>query len=236
MKIILFISILINIIFLYLLQIALYTGRVNHCSNKFIYQQILYDNLKSDIKSGDLLLFSNLNYSFLTRTFGHFAFSHIGIVVKYNNILYSLEMVYNDDIFPGDAKITGIIFIPLKERVLNYSGYVYISSLLKPLDQQQETKLYNFSKKNYKFLNIKDLYRGLSNFKQDSNTKICSQFIVNILEELNILEKKNMYKFWNYHKQIIDLCNDITYSHPVQIISNELLINNISDRKLINYC
>ena len=44
------------------------------------------------------------------------------------------------------------------------------------------------------------------------------------------------FKFWNNHQKIINLCDNKTYSQPIQIVPNELLIKNISERKVINYC
>lgn len=236
MKYFLLVSILINLIFLVSLYLILQIGEIYDCDKKNIYQYITYDNLESNIKSGDLLLFSNMNYNFITRTFGNPAFSHIGLVVQKNNKLYSLEMVKFDWILPSKPRMEGIILIPLKERIKNYSGYVYHASLLKSLTPKQEENLYNYSQKGYEFLQIKHLYKFFSIFTKKSNIKMCSQFTANILEDLNILPTMNRFKFWEYHRKIINLCDEKTYSQPVQVIPNELLINNISERKVINYC
>lgn len=236
MKYLLIISILLNIIFLFSLYLILQIGEIKDCDKNIIYQYITYNNLESDIKSGDLLLFSYINYFFITRTFGNPAFSHIGLVVQKNNELYSLEMVNLDWILPGKPKKEDIILVPLKERIKNYHGYIYHSSLLKPLSLKQEETLYNYSKKKYKYLKFKYLYKFFKIFDKNSNIKICSQFIGNILEDLQILPKLNSFKIWDYHRQIINLCDGNTYSQPLQIIPNELLINNSSERKILNYC
>ena len=236
MNYLLIVSILINIIFFISLYLILQIGETYDCHKKNIYQYITYDNLESNLKSGDLLLFSHINYQFVTRTFGNPAFSHIGIVVKKNNKLYSLEMVKSDWIQPGKPLMESIILVPLKERIKNYHGYVYQASLLKELTPMQEEELYNYSKKNYKFLKLKYLYKIFSIFNKKSNFKICSQFIAHILEDLKIMPAISRFKFWDNHQKIINLCDDKTYSQPIQIVPNELLINNISERKVINYC
>ena len=229
-------SILITLILLLSIYLIIQVGDNNNCHKKHIYQYITYDNIESNIKSGDLLLFSNLNFNFIPRVFGHPSFSHTGLVVKKNNQLYSLEMVKQDWVYPKQTYMKNIIMIPLKDRIKNYSGYVYHTSLLKPLTIQQENELYNYSQKNYKFIQLKDFYQIFRIFNRNSNIKMCSQFTANILEDFNILPKTNPYIFWNYHKKIIDLCDGKTYSQPIQIIPNELLINNILERKVLNYC
>lgn len=234
----LFISILINLILLLFLIISIKTSsNLNRRNKKFIYQYILYNKIKNDLKSGDLLLFSNLNYSIIPRTIGHPTFSHIGIVVKYNNELYSLEMINNDFIYPGESPLQNIILIPLYDRIRFYSGYVYISSLLTPLSKDKENILYSYYNRNIQFLTKTDiLFKFLYIFKKNSNKQMCSQYIANILEDLDILQNIKHYEFWNYHKKIINLCNNTIYRHPIQIIPNNLLVNNISECKIINYC
>jgi hypothetical protein len=234
----LFISILINLILLLFFIISIKTSsNLNTRNKKFIYQYILYNKIKNDLKSGDLILFSNLNYSIIPRTIGHPTFSHIGIVVKYNNELYSLEMVNNDYIYPGKLPLKNNILIPLYDRIKYYSGSIYISKLLIPLSKDKEYILQSYYNHNIHFLTATDIiFKFLFVFKPKSNKQMCSQYIANILEELDILQDINHYKFWNYHKKIINLCNNTIYNHPIQIIPNDLLIDNISECKIINYC
>lgn len=234
----LFISILINLLLLLFIIISIKTSNdLNKPYNKYIYQYILYENIKNDLKSGDLVLFSNLNYSIISRTIGHPTFSHIGIIVKYKDNLYSLEMVNNDLVYPSESPFKNVILIPLYDRIKFYSGYCYIASLSKPLSKNKENKLHNYYKKNIRFLNTYDiLFKYFSVFKRNSNKQMCSQYIANILEELGLLDNINHLKFWNYHKKIIKICNNTIYNHPVQIIPNDLLLNNIHESKIINYC
>lgn len=232
MKFLLIASVIVNLFFIFILYWILYLE--SNDDNKYIYQYITYNNVKSDLKSGDLLLFSNQTYTLIPRIIGHPTFSHIGLVVQKDNELYSLEIVDNAWIYRKKKKMDGIIVVPLKDRIKNYCGSIYVASLIKPLSSSQQNILYNYHVPNCKFLKWKDLYKFFSIFDKRSNIKMCSQFIVNILEELNIIKNDNPYHFWKYHQQLIDLCNDSIYTHPLLIISNDLLIKQLSDNKKLS--
>lgn len=235
MNLFIILSVLINIIFLIILYFI--EIQKHDCIKKTAYKYITYNNIKSHIKSGDLILFSAFEYSPVTRIFGHAGFSHMGLVVKQNNKLYSLEMIRNDILYPNNSLTTGLILHPLEDRIKYYQGYVYHASLLNPLTNLEENKLFNYSKK--QFFMPSNYLIFLLNFKQNfainSTRKFCSQFVVNILEDLNIIERKDPYKFWNYNRKLVNLCNNTIYSNPIQIISNDLIITNIDDREPIYF-
>ncbi len=217
----LLISILINICFLLFIIIIF---RANPACNK-IYRYVAYNDIYKNLKSGDLILFSNLHYNLITRTFGDSTFSHIGIVVKQNNKLYSLEMIGNDYYIRNKQKENSVILTQLKERITNYAGYVYISQKKIPLNSNQEQILYSYINKDFCFFKPTDIFKILYSIMSgnSSNIKVCSQYIINILEDLKIINNVNYYKPWNYHKIIINLCNNCSYLMPIQVISNELL-------------
>ena len=150
MKFFLIASVIVNLFFIFLLYWILYLE--SNDDNKYIYQYITYNNVKSYLKSGDLLLFSNQTYTLIPRIIGHPTFSHIGLVVQKDNELYSLEIVDNAWIYRKKKKMDGIIVVPLKDRIKNYCGSIYVASLIKPLSSLQQTKLYNFHVPNCKFL------------------------------------------------------------------------------------
>ena len=91
MNYLLIVSILINLIFLFLFY-SIFS--ISDYNTRKIYKCITYKDIQKDIKSGDILLFSSYDYSLITRTCGHLVFSHIGIVVKHKQKLYSLELTY----------------------------------------------------------------------------------------------------------------------------------------------
>ena len=227
MKYILIVSIIINIILLVLFY-SIFT--ISDYNTRQIYKCITYKDIQKDIKSGDILLFSSYDYSLITRTCGHLVFSHIGIVVKYKQQLYSLELTHQESIYPNQKPTTGLVFIPLKDRITYYQGYVYLASLLTPLTKKQNIKLYNYSKQNYKFL---DSLSFSSIFNSKSKSQICSQFIYNILKDLNIILSNDSERMWTYMRSIIKQCNNTLFSYPIQIISNDLLINKLSDNSII---
>lgn len=152
-----FISIILNIIFL--LIIFFNNLSKNDCRKRYAYKYIVYNNLKSYIKSGDLLLFSAFEFDPITRIFGHRGFSHVGLIIKYQDILYSLEMIGSEILYPFTPKKIGLIMHPLEDRIKHYQGYIFHASLLQPLNNDQEYQLFNYSKKPYKmptltFLNL----------------------------------------------------------------------------------
>ena len=219
-KIILIISILINIIFLFISYFLYKVYLINDCNLYSIYNHILISNIKDIAKSGDLLLFSNSNFNIITRTIGNPAYSHIGIVIKINNKLYSLELVKTDYVYPKQPEVSGTICIPLEDRLANYSGQVFYCKLNKNLSENKQKILLNrcYNKQSY------------------STTNTCGHFIANLIEELDIAKNITTWKFWQIHNNIIKLCNGKLYDYPVVLISDSRLLNNIYDNKLLTYC
>jgi hypothetical protein len=219
-KIIFYISISINILLILLFYIIYYYGNGKSCTDYPIYNKILVSNIVNECKSGDLLLFSNLRCNVITRTLGNPYFSHIGIIVKKLDELYVLELVLNDYVYPKQSKKANLIFTPLIDRIKNYSGYVFYCKLLNNLSLENENKLLDISNENNKFTILNN----------------CGYFIGKLIEDLNIAQNITSCKFWTIHNNIINLCNNIIYSSPIQLISDELLLNNINNNKLLNFC
>lgn len=213
-------SIILNIIFL-IISISIYRiGSLDECDTFSIYNYILFSNIKDTAKSGDLLLFSNSRYNFITRVYGDPTFSHMGIIVKKNNKLYTLELIKMDHVYPKKPKIEGTICIPLEDRLSNYSGQIYYCKLNKELSEDKKNMLLNkcIEKQQY------------------SIQKACNYFIAKILEDLNIATNLTTWKIWNIHNNIIKLCNGDIYQYPINLISDIRLLTNIKDNKLLNYC
>lgn len=219
-NIIFYISISIHIFFIILFYIIYIYGIGNCCKDFPIYNKILLSNIINDCKSGDLLLFSNIRCNVLTRTIGNPYFSHIGIIIKKMNILYVLELVLNDHIYPNQPKQQNLILTPLNDRIRYYSGYIFYCKLLNRLSIDKEQQLLNIS-------NIHQKFSPLNN---------CGYFIGKTLEDLQIATNIISSKFWTIHNNIVNLCDDTIYTIPINIISDELLINNINNNKLLNHC
>lgn len=114
------------------------------CRRHVVINRALFENVKSDIKPGDLLLFSNYRYNFVTRTFGSPMFAHTGIVIERGGQLCSYEMVENDYTLLGRDPTKNILITPLEDRIINYPGNVFIASLKTPLSSTQLSALNAF--------------------------------------------------------------------------------------------
>lgn len=215
----LFGSILLNFILILCAKIIIDKGKTIKCQDP-IYKKILYSKLKSDIKSGDLILYSNIKCNLITRTVGNPYYSHMGIVIKKNNKLYSLELVKEDFVYPKQNKYKNIILIPLEDRITNYLGNVYYCSLINKLSDINEQKLINYNYKPIKY----------------SLNYSCGSFIAKVIEYLEIAKNVHSPFIWDIHNNIIKLANNIVYNNPIHVIADKLLINNISENKLLNYC
>jgi len=216
----LYISLVINIILLIMFYLIYKYGYSIKCQDYPIYNKILLSNILNEATNGDLLLFSNSRYNVITRTFGNPYYSHIGIIVNKNNKLYSLELVKDDNVYPKKERYKGLICIPLEDRILYYSGQVFYCKLNKQLNNNQINKLIKYSNSTLKY-NI---------------FQVCSSYIAHIIEDLEIAKNIVTWKLWNIHNNIINLCNNTIYKNPILIIPDKLLINNIQDDNIMNYC
>ena len=228
------VSLLSIIIFILIGIIYLFIPIINKtCNNYQLYKKILYNNAKHSIKNGDLVLFNSNTHNLITRTFGNSTFSHIGIIIKINNVLNVLELVKDDFVYPGNNRYSGIIVTPLYDRITYYNGNVSIASLKQKLTNKQITQLHNFINKKYVFTK----YQLSSLIMSNNNERFCSEFIAEILNELNISSIPiKQYKIY-LQTAIVNLCNNTIYKYPVHIISEHTLLNNIDDEyNTINYC
>lgn len=218
--IILILSITINIILLCLLIYMYNIGSNDYCDSYSIYNNILFSNIQNVAKSGDLLLFANSRYNVITRVFGHPSYSHVGLIIKKDNELYSLELVTSDYIYPKKQKFEGAICIPLKERIANYSGNIFYCKLNKELTNSQKELLIKKSNEKQKY----------------SIRKACGYYIAKILEDLKIASNLDTWKIWNIHDNIVKLCNGKIYDYPIKLISDDRIIIDINKNNLLNYC
>jgi hypothetical protein len=246
--VIILIEILLIILFIcidYKLYCELYpppNGRDDYKILKWCYLEDIFN----EIDSGDLLLFSAYEFSKYTRFFGHLEFSHVGIVLKTNK-LYSIEMIEDDYVYPGDPKYTGINHFDLIDRIVNYPGYVYIAKYNNTFTNIQYQKFKNIININFSYpsffdnltllFNQNNILCNLENTKcKNKFQKIhCSNLIAIILFNLNIYNFQKI-KPKDYHRTIVKLCNGDLFSEPVRIISKKNIISNIYDNKIKYYC
>jgi hypothetical protein len=209
------------------------------CNNYKLYKKILYSNLQKELKSGDLLFYDHNLTSVPIRTFSHRQFSHIGIIIKINGILYSYEMDTDDlkyDMFNNKYNVK---LSPLNKRLSNYCGDIFISSLKQPLSKEKEQYfISSINKKRYKFLsNFKLCLAFLSNSNYIyENEKICTEFVAEILDDLEITDNISSSKKPELTNNIINLSNGSIYHNPIHIIMDELIIKSLdfTDYKYYN--
>lgn len=202
----------------------------NNCKSYKIYKKILYSDIISEVKSGDLVFFDHTLTSIYERSFGHPQFSHIGIIVEINKEIYICDLNH-DNIFINNKKIIkkGINIVPFYDRIYNYNGYVYISSLNKTLNENQIKKLKIIIDNNIDFLSTyKILYSYIRNTNYiHKNEMLCNEFIAYILDELQITNNLSKSTKKELSKNIIELSNSDLYSNPVHIIIDNLIIKNL---------
>jgi len=92
--------------------------------------------------------------------------------------------------------------------------------------------------KNYKFLTKKNVI-FLFNAKNKllGNERFCSEFISEILHNINISSIPYQSDKTKLQTEIINLTHNTIYKRPIQLIHEKLLINNINlNYDTINYC
>jgi hypothetical protein len=229
--------ILVVIITLLLWIIITFIPRTSECKDLKIFKKILLSNVVNKVKEGDLILFSSNRYNILTRTFGNDTFSHIGIVVKINDKFYIYEMVEKDYMSPKTDYVNGISFSLIEDRIKNYNGNVYISSLINNLSEYQIEKLNNFTKRSFNFTKRWKMPFILYTSIMLKNERFCSELIAELLNILNISNIPFKSKKSKLQTNIINLCNDIIYYKPIHIIPDNLLINQIRNKNnYIDFC
>lgn len=237
-KFILFIIIVMLILFIYI-----FIPTTSTCKDLVIYKKILLSKVYNQIKIGDLVFFSSNKHNVLNRTLGHHTFSHMGIVlVDEKNKKYIYEIVEKDYFKPNSDTISNLSTICIIDRIVNYNGNIYISPLIKPLDDVQINKL-NLFIKNKKDIDCKYpskirlyfLYLFLSSeYRTD---RFCSELVSEILNLMDISDKPYNSKIYKMHREVINLCNNVIYYEPVHVIPDTLFIENMnSPNNVIKYC
>lgn len=231
------ILILLLILIILIWTIIHFIPRTLSCKDLKIFKKILLSDTIKNIKEGDLILFSSNRYNIITRTFGNDIFSHIGIVVKKNDKFYIYEMVEKDYMYPKTDYVKNVSFSPIEERIKNYHGSVFISSLKYNLSENQINKLNKFTEKEFNFIKRWKMPFIMHFSSMSINERFCSELIADILNELDISDIPIKSKKIKIQTNIINLCNDIIYYKPIHIIPDNLLIKEIrNEDNYINFC
>lgn len=154
-----------------------------------------YDNLIKDLKSGDILLCcGNYLVSQLIKSISKSMFSHVGIIVKWEENILLMESVEDD----------GVRMVPLEHYIKNYensnnryNGSLYVArhKLLEGLNDEDD-KIRKLIKEGLSLLNraydkneIAEIIAriGLGIGKHNDNQEyICSEFVNECFKKINI--------------------------------------------------
>lgn len=221
------INILLSIIIVILILIIyklynIYTDDYKYQNNEYYkYKYTYLEDIKDELNTGDLVLFSSYYFSHI-RIASNKKFSHIGMIIKYNNVLYIIDMVNYDTTMPGIQQ-KDININELYNRITYYTGFVYIVKYNKNLSIENEKNIIKSITQNrftfpYKkeilmakyFFNIQNQYIN--------KYKTCVEYIVHLMECGKIYNFKNI-KIKNYMHEIIHLCNGTLYSEPIRVLT-----------------
>lgn len=231
------ILIFIIILLIYIMYLFIGDNHDQSCEKLIIYKKILLSKVLDKVKPGDLLLLSSNRYNIVTRTFGNDTFSHIAMIIEKNNKLYIYELVTNYVWHPGQPYYTGILITPIEERITYYNGTVYLASLINPLTNNQLLDLQNLIQNEYKFLPYWKFPFLLNTNILLGNERYCSELIAEFLDKLNISSIPVNQNKKKLQTAIVNLCDNVIYNDPIQIIPDKLLIDDINtNSKKINLC
>jgi hypothetical protein len=205
----------------------------NNCSNNYKINYKYYNDIKHNIKSGDLILFSSYSVLPISRIFKNTIFQHYGIVIRENDNLFCIECHPGVEI--NKKKYKNVFKTDLKTKLLYYPGNVYISHLNYNLNEIQEFELRNIDMSTMSYFNSAEfLLYFAHNIKFYSKNKFnCISFIFYILRyKINIInEDINNTDICSYITNLI--INSNTYNYPYEIIHKELLLDKYQNKSII---
>ena len=240
--IILIINFLIILLLSYLLIIIkLFKSDSSDYKNHRIYKKILFSNLKPYVKSGDLLFFSYINSDVRTRSWINNRFPHVGMIIVVNGEPFIIEIIDKYVMKPKQSEyVSGLILTPIFDRIVNYSGSVYYSSLKTPLSKEQNNILKDYIKNIdiYKYNKISSIvYSLLTHSKKlDNYNRFCTEFIAEVLDKLDISSKPVNSSKLNLPNELFKLTDGIIYTNPIHILCDGLIVNKISEGSYMTYC
>jgi hypothetical protein len=111
------------------------------------YKKTTWNEIKSRVKSGDILLFSALDS--INQIFMGSYYTHIGVI--YRETPQSTPMFvesfnpYHTPFYPKELK-SGIAVVDLEHRMNTYRGYIFYKELAKPITEEQNREFWEFIK------------------------------------------------------------------------------------------
>jgi len=197
----------------------------NHYKKYEYYKNEKYieiSNIYDELKNGDIILFkSNTIFYvniFLTNTY----YTHIGMVVKKNGILYISETNAGDVLYTPNCKTKNCSeLLPLLIRIKYYPGDAFLMKLNKPLTSEKEELLLKYS--NEKIPYPTSFQAFINYFTRNNNIRHCFQHVGNLLDKIGIttnIMKNNIINICPaveniYTKKIND---GYQYNTPIKIL------------------
>jgi hypothetical protein len=160
-----------------------------------------YTDIKDNLDTGDLVFFcSDDYYSKCIRKFGNCVFSHVGLIIKLNDIVFILECDLDGsyDFLSKKENKHGVHLVQLDEKIYNYDGYMFgykklINGKINKNELDKLIKLTNNISFDTSHLNLlgtvfkNNLYSRMLN---TNNKMFCSQYLAFIYKKLGIIEDK----------------------------------------------
>lgn len=189
---------------------------------------IRYSDIKSNLKTGDIILFGERGPFdlILVRFFTMCPSIHASIVYRDNEKLYLFEGTYRErkDLLSGKKK-DGAVLLDLEERLKEQSKRaIYYVPINKPINNNlfiETVKKYQDVEWNGELLSW--LKTNILKKPDKTNAMFCSQFVASILKECGVLEKeKEAYEYSPCHFQNNKLktIGGFRYKKAIPILTN----------------
>lgn len=200
------------------------------CNNTKKYKTVIFDDILDNVETGDIILFSSYSYIPIFRIFGHNTFSHIGMIIKLNNQIFSLEMT--DYYRLNNIDYYNKCLFPLYDRINTYTGNVFICKLKNKLNTYQIDKLNELVKNDSKFLSPIELFLYMSHNINYKNKYTCGSYIYFILQELNVISNLKINNI-DINPFLINMCHqNIIYNYPVELLCNSSKIKKLTNKSI----
>lgn len=163
-----------------------------------------YNQVRDELKTGDLVLFSGKGFISRLIQFGtRSKWSHVGMVIKIKELdfvaLFESTTLSNIKDINTNTLKRGVQLVPLSERITKYDGEVAIRQLNKALTDDQINYLVQFRKnmqgKAYESSNLELIKSALDQFNsltlnaEDLSTVFCSELVAEAYQSIGLLSE-----------------------------------------------
>ena len=200
-----------------------------------------YFDIRDTLKTGDLLfLTSNESQCKAVRYYGNFEFSHVGMIIRVDDIIFILESDYDSSYdFIAEKQIKlGVHVISFEEKMLNMyykNNYFGIKRINKNVNIQKleqimlKGKDINFEARHLNFLACKVKLKWYSKFFNRKNHMMCSGFMAYTLRNLEIISDKYPDNFYT----IFDIANKLPLINGYQFSEMQPFIFTSNEHKIL---